>query len=61
VANAACKAMGFAFKEKNPELFVSDAVLGRLGLKLPDLTSLLSGIESDVRAQITETFTAIFK
>ncbi len=61
VANAACKAMGFAFKEKNPELFVSDAVLGRLGLKLPDLTSLLSEIESGVRAQITETFAAIFK
>lgn len=61
VADAACKAMGFAFKERPPPLSVSDAVLDRLNLKPPDLASLLSGIESEVRTQITDTFSAIFK
>jgi HD-like signal output (HDOD) protein len=62
VANAACKMMGFAFKERKPDdLFVADAALTRLNLDLRALSPILSDIGAQVRDQITETYTAIFK
>lgn len=62
IANAACKQMGYAFKERRPDdLLVSDAALARLGVGRPALMGLLSDIDAEVRAQVTETFTAIFK
>jgi HD-like signal output (HDOD) protein len=62
IANVACKQMGYAFKERKPDdLSVADAALSRLGVGRPALIGLLSDIDAEVRNQVTETFTAIFK
>lgn len=62
IANAACKQMGYAFKEhKSDDLSVADAALSRLGVGRPALIGLLSDIDAEVRAQVADTFAAIFK
>ncbi len=62
VADAACRMMGYTFKERKPdELLVSDAALARLNIDRNTLSTLLTDIDAEVRAQIADTFSAIFK
>lgn len=62
IADAACRKMGYTFKERKPDdLPVSDAALARLNIDLPTLSPLLIDIDAEVRAQVTDTFAALFK
>jgi hypothetical protein len=53
--------MGYTFKERKPDLTVSGAALDRLRLSRSALAPLIAALDPEIRTQVGETYSAIFK
>jgi hypothetical protein len=52
--------VGFAFQEKQAELAVDEKTLERVSLDSDGVAAIFKELESTVRSQVTDTFSAIF-
>ena len=61
IADAFSKVTGFAFAERPDTMKVDESLLESIGLTVEALDELKAELDSTIRTQVNDTFSAIFK